>query len=71
MCRVDSELTCCWTIRLGKIVVMHTVGPPHQGSVTTSRIRSSFNCRFSRNVDTPCVASFATAASLRCEIMHA
>jgi hypothetical protein len=39
ICRVETLLTDCCRMTLGKMVVMTAVGPPHQGSVTISRKR--------------------------------
>ena len=36
MWRVETLLTCCCRMTLGKIVVITAVGPPHQGSGTMS-----------------------------------
>ena len=52
------ELTCCWRITLGKIVVITAVGPPHQGSGTMSRKRGSLSCMLSLKLDT-CVTCSA------------
>ena len=46
------ELTCCWKITLGKIVVITAVGPPHHGSGTMSRKRGSSSFMSALKLDT-------------------
>jgi len=70
MCRVETLLTCCCSITLGKIVVITTVGPFHQGSGTMSRKLGSFSCMLSLKLDT-CVTCSDLPASPRVEIMAA
>ena len=62
MWRVDTLLTCCWRITLGKIVVITAVGPPHQGSGTMSRKRGSLSFMSALKLDT-CVTCVGLAAS--------
>ena len=61
MWRVETQLTCCWKITLGKSVVITAVGPPHQGSGTMSRKRGSLSCMSSLKLDT-CVTCSALPA---------
>ena len=51
MWRVDTLLTCCCRITLGKIVVITAVGPPHHPSGTMSMKRGSWSFISSLKLD--------------------
>jgi hypothetical protein len=57
MCRVETELTCCWKMTLGNTVVITAVGPPHQGSGTMSRKRGSSSFMSALKLDTAVTCS--------------
>jgi hypothetical protein len=82
MWRVDSELTCCWMIRLGNSVIMVTVGmisvPGFAGSGSSTRARaprpagaSSCSAMSALKLVTPSVTVLFSPPSLRRETITA